>query len=89
MGKPKQLLELCSEKIVRIVAKKVLQIGFEKVVIVLGHRAWEIAELLRDLENLEVVVNNRYMDGMSTSLKEGVRALGSCLLYTSPSPRDS
>ncbi|GAY25571.1 nucleotidyltransferase family protein [Desulfurococcaceae archaeon AG1] len=79
MGKPKQLLELCGEKIVRIIAKKVLQIGFEKVVIVLGHRAQEIAELLRDLGNLEVVVNNRYMDGMSTSLKEGVKALGSGL----------
>ena len=79
MGKPKQLLELCGEKIVRIVAKKTLQVGFERVVMVLGHRAREIAGLVGDLGGLELVVNDRYMDGMSTSLIEGIRALGSGL----------
>lgn len=76
MGFPKQLIEICGEPMIRLIVSKILGLGFGEVVLVLGHSAREILETLGShLERLRVVFNNRYIDGIATSLIAGVKAL--------------
>ncbi len=81
MGEPKQLLRICGEALARISARKALKVGFERVAMILGHRAWEVIESIKDLEGLELVINERYAEGMSTSLIAGVRFLRGLRAY--------
>ena len=57
-----------------------------EVIVVLGNKAQEIKESIGGRRAL-VVLNPNYAKGMSTSLGTGLGMV--CLLYTSPSPRDS
>lgn len=75
MGFPKQLLEICGERIIRIIVKKTLSIGFGDVVVVLGHMASDVARYISDLRGIKIVINARYREGMSASLVEGVKSL--------------
>jgi molybdenum cofactor cytidylyltransferase len=75
MGFPKQLIEICGEKIIRIVVKKVLNVGFGDIVVVLGHMAGDIARYIDDMIGIKIIVNPRYREGMSTSLIEGIKNL--------------
>jgi len=75
MGVPKQLIEICGEKIIRIVVKKVLNVGFGDIVVVLGHMAGDIARYIDDMIGIKIIVNPRYREGMSTSLIEGIKNL--------------
>ncbi|MEM1611610.1 MAG: nucleotidyltransferase family protein [Sulfolobales archaeon] len=75
MGFPKQLIEVCGEKIIRIVIRKALDMGFGDIVVVLGHMARDIARYIDDMTGVKIIVNPRYREGMSTSLIEGVKNL--------------
>ncbi len=75
MGFPKQLIEICGEKLIRIVVKKVLNVGFGDIVVVLGHMAGDIARYMDDMTGIKIIVNPRYREGMSTSLIEGIKNL--------------
>ncbi|MFZ8824956.1 MAG: nucleotidyltransferase family protein [Desulfurococcales archaeon] len=75
MGFPKQLIEICGEKIIRIVVMKVLNVGFGDIVVVLGHMAGDIARYIDDMIGIKIIVNPRYREGMSTSLIEGIKNL--------------
>ncbi|MEM1611042.1 MAG: nucleotidyltransferase family protein [Sulfolobales archaeon] len=75
MGFPKQLIEVCGEKIIRIVIRKALDVGFGDIVVVLGHMARDIARYIDDMIGIKIIVNPRYREGMSTSLIEGVKNL--------------
>jgi molybdenum cofactor cytidylyltransferase len=75
MGFPKQLIEICGEKIIRIVVMKVLNVGFGDIVVVLGHMARDIARYIDDMIGIKIIVNPRYREGMSTSLIEGIKNL--------------
>jgi molybdenum cofactor cytidylyltransferase len=75
MGFPKQLIEICGEKIIRIVVKKALNVGFGDIVVVLGHMAGDIARYIDDMIGIKIIVNPRYREGMSTSLIEGIKNL--------------
>ena len=76
MGFPKQLIEICGEPMIRVVVSKIHGLGFGEVVLVLGHSAREILDALGSyLERLRIVFNDRYMEGIATSLIAGVKAL--------------
>lgn len=71
---PKQLLEIDGEPLVRRVARTALASRLAEVVVVLGHRSQEVGAVVTDLD-LRRVVNPRYEDGQSTSLRAGLHAL--------------
>jgi len=75
MGSPKQLIDICGDKAIRVVVRKALSVGFKEVVVVLGYMHEIISRYLKDIGGIRVVVNPRYYEGMSTSLAEGVRSL--------------
>lgn len=49
--------------------------GLDEVIVVLGHEADEVAATLRLPGGARTVVNPRYAEGQSTSLRAGLRAL--------------
>ena len=77
MGRFKQLLPLEGRTVIETVVERlgaVARRNFElATVVVLGHRAKEVERRLR-CRNLFFVVNERYREGMVTSVQAGVRA---------------
>ncbi len=77
MGRFKQLLPLEGFTVIETVIERlgaVARRNFElATVVVLGHRAKEVAPLMEG-KNLVCVVNERYREGMATSVQAGVRA---------------
>lgn len=77
MGRPKALLPVDLQGRVPLlvhVVEQVLAAPFAQVVVVLGHRAREAAALLRG-RPVQVLVNRAWREGLSTSLRCGLRAL--------------
>ncbi|WP_319518454.1 molybdopterin-binding/glycosyltransferase family 2 protein [uncultured Martelella sp.] len=75
MGCNKLLLELDKRPLVRHVAEAVAGAKFHQVVAVVGHEGDKVRDALSGL-NLDVVENEDYRDGLSTSLRRGIAALG-------------
>ena len=75
MGRPKQLLDLGGRPLLERVVSAACASRLDEVVVVLGAEAQRIRESL-DLGRARVIVNESYADGMSTSLRAGVDALG-------------
>ncbi len=75
MGQLKQLLPLAGEPALRRVARQAME-ALPKVIVVLGYRAAEVRPALAGLE-VEVVVNQAYANGMTSSVQCGMRAAGS------------
>jgi len=74
-GPPKQLIKLKDKSLVEWVADAALNSQLQTVVLVLGHRHQKIIKALGDKgrhPKLEIVVNHRYHEGQSTSLKIGL-----------------
>jgi len=71
MGRPKVLLELAGESLVRRAARQVLAATDQTAIVVVGDEARRIA---RDLERcpVELAVNERWRDGLATSLKVAI-----------------
>lgn len=75
LGVPKQMLEYQGRSVLALVVKNLLETSVGRVVVVLGHRAEELAGILEGYP-VEKVVNGRYAEGQSTSVKAGLAALG-------------
>jgi molybdenum cofactor cytidylyltransferase len=75
MGHPKPLLPWAGTTLILYQIRALLEAGVEGVVVVLGHEPKQIAEQLKDLDNVTAVVNSRYQLGMSSSIVAGESAV--------------
>lgn len=75
LGTPKQLLPFKGRPVLAAVVEALLQSPVDRVTVVLGDRAVEVAGALEGLA-VEVVINSRHHLGQSESLKAGLQALG-------------
>ena len=74
MGEPKQLLPFGESTIIETVVDSMLRAKFDEVIVVVGHRAVQIEEKLRE-RPVTIVFNPDYCEGMLTSAQAGIRAL--------------
>jgi molybdenum cofactor cytidylyltransferase len=74
MGSAKQLLDFRGKPLVRHAAEVAQAAGCEPVVVVLGANEADIRPALAGM-NLDIVVNDRWIEGMGTSIQTGLRAL--------------
>lgn len=74
MGRPKQLLELEGEPMVRRAARLCLEAGFDPVLVVLGSAAEEVGAALDGLA-IQRVDNPAWPEGMAASIRAGLAAL--------------
>ena len=86
-GQPKQLIELRGKYLVEWVLDAALKSRLDLVVLVLGHEYQSILQALGTKvrrPRLEVVINHKYHEGQSSSLKAGlvsVRKTFSSIMY--------
>ncbi|HVA89807.1 MAG TPA: nucleotidyltransferase family protein [Chloroflexota bacterium] len=73
LGRPKQLLPLDGRPLLDWVLAVARAAKFDQLVVVLGHEAETIRTSV-DLLGFDVVVNDRYVEGMSRSLRLGLEA---------------
>jgi molybdenum cofactor cytidylyltransferase len=74
MGAPKQLLDFGGKPLLRHAVETAQASGCDRVVVVLGANEDEIRPSLVGLD-VEVAVNERWAEGMGTSIQAGLRAL--------------
>ena len=74
MGRDKALLEYHGRTFLENIIHTLHEAGIERVVVVLGHHA-EVIRQNTDLRGAEVVVNQDYRLGQTSSLQAGLRAL--------------
>lgn len=74
LGRPKQLLELDAEPMVRRAARICLEVGFEPVLAVLGSGAAEVEAALDGLA-VRCLDNPEWPEGMAASIRAGLAAL--------------
>ena len=77
MGQAKQLLPLGPSNVLAQTLENVRAASLAEIVLVLGSSAQAICHQLPPplLEGLKVVINHAYMQGMASSLREGLSAL--------------
>jgi molybdenum cofactor cytidylyltransferase len=75
MGEPKQLLPVHGRPLLETALAAACESQLDEVLVVLGAHADDIRRSVR-LGRARVVVNAQYVQGMSTSLKAGIAALG-------------
>jgi molybdenum cofactor cytidylyltransferase len=75
MGTPKQLLPFGDRTILQCVVDTLLTAGVGEVIVVLGHLADRVREVLAE-RPIRIVENSSYREGMLSSVKCGVRAIG-------------
>jgi molybdenum cofactor cytidylyltransferase len=75
LGKPKQLLEFEGSTLLNRVATIACQSKRYPVIVVLGANADLIQENL-SISGIDVVINDNWQDGMASSLRTGVLAMG-------------
>jgi molybdenum cofactor cytidylyltransferase len=73
MGTPKQLLPWGSTFILQQVIDNAAASHLEQIILVLGCRAGEIADQINVSPKTRVVINNDYREGMSSSVKCGIK----------------
>lgn len=71
MGRPKQLLDVDGEPLVRHAARVALDAGSGRVLVVLGAEAERVRAAIEDLD-LAIVVNPDWREGLASSLRAGV-----------------
>jgi molybdenum cofactor cytidylyltransferase len=76
MGQPKQLLPVGGQPMVRRVTAAVCEAELAQVVVVVGAHADAVCQALADLP-VDLVVNESWAEGMSTSMQAGLNALAS------------
>ncbi|MED3201925.1 nucleotidyltransferase family protein [Bacillus toyonensis] len=74
MGKPKQLLSINNETMIQHVIKQVVQAGFNQIILVLGFmdKAVEKSISIKLRKKIEIVRNDQYKKGISSSIKIGI-----------------
>ena len=73
-GRPKQLLTLDGESLVKHAARAALDVGADPVIVVLGADRELIEPALAGLP-VEIVINQEWQRGLASSLTFGIRAL--------------
>ena len=88
-GRPKPLIERDGVPLVRRVVQALLGAGIAEIVVVVGHRADEVAWVVADLPVL-VVVNDAYSAGHVASLRKGLvdlpESVGATLIALADQP---
>lgn len=74
MEQPKQLLPFGKSTIVETVLDNMLEAKFSEVIVVVGHCAEQIQDLLME-RPVKIVFNPDYREGMLTSAQAGIRSL--------------
>jgi molybdenum cofactor cytidylyltransferase len=74
LGRPKQLLPLRGEPLIRHTVRRVLESSLDEVTVVVGHQADEVRAAIADLP-VRVVINPHAAKGQSTSVLAGLAAL--------------
>lgn len=74
LGRPKQLLPVRGEPLLRVTLQRILSTSLDTVYVVLGHRADDIAGVISDLP-VRIVHNPDAEEGQSTSVFAGLRAI--------------
>jgi molybdenum cofactor cytidylyltransferase len=74
-GSTKQLFEIGGNPLVQHAIDCATEAGLDEIVLVIGHDAARVAGAVTLPENARAIVNERYAEGQSTSLGEGLRAL--------------
>lgn len=74
-GATKQLAPFEDRPLVLHVVAAALEAGCVPVVVVLGHDAVRVTEVVATVPHVSVVMNRRYREGQATSLRAGVEAL--------------
>ncbi len=74
LGRPKQLLPVQGEPLLRFTLQRILATSLDVVYVVLGHHADEIAASIADLP-VRIVDNPNAEQGQSTSVLAGLRAV--------------
>ncbi|MCH7713131.1 MAG: nucleotidyltransferase family protein [Chloroflexi bacterium] len=75
MGQLKALLPWQGSTLLEHQAAALLEAGADRVVVVLGHRATELEAILKGKDRVSSTVNPDYLQGKTTSLKAGLRAV--------------
>lgn len=75
LGQPKQLMPYRGRPLLHWAVAAMAASAVERVIVVLGHEAARVQREV-DLSGARVVVNERYAEGLSTSLQAGLAALG-------------
>jgi molybdenum cofactor cytidylyltransferase len=73
LGRPKQLLEVAGEALVRRVTRAALGCGADETLVVTGARSDAVARAVADL-GVHVVENPDWEEGMASSIRCGARA---------------
>jgi CTP:molybdopterin cytidylyltransferase MocA len=73
LGRPKQLVELNGEPLVRRLCQTAIEAGIGPVAVVLGCRREQIAPVVADLP-LQVLVNDAWDEGMASSVRTATLA---------------
>lgn len=73
LGSPKQLVEFRGAPLVRRAASAAIAAGAKPVIVVLGERAKEVEAALAGLPGVSAVTNERWEDGLASSLAAGLR----------------
>jgi molybdenum cofactor cytidylyltransferase len=74
LGRPKQLLPLAGDPLLRHTLRAVLNSALDDVLVVIGHQAQAVHETIADLP-VRIIVNPDYAHGQSTSIRAGLDAL--------------
>lgn len=74
LGQPKQLLRLGGRTLVNWPLAALRDVGVDPLVLVIGHREEEVMRAI-DVRDVRVVVNPRFVEGLSTSLKFGILSI--------------
>lgn len=77
LGQAKQVLDFHGQPLVRRIARAALDAGCAPVAIVLGRDREAITAALQNL-NVQVVPNDRWKEGLGSSIRAGVQALLEC-----------
>jgi molybdenum cofactor cytidylyltransferase len=75
MGTPKQLLRIGDKTILEQTLKNVRASNASEAILVLGHAADEVQKTIA-APGLKIVINPDYQEGMGTSLRRGLAAVG-------------
>ena len=82
MGELKALLPWQGRSLVVHQVTELADAGVDRVVVVLGHRHEELVPKVQGERNVEWVLNSDYLEGKTTSIKVGLRALEDSLPET-------
>ncbi|MGH3443502.1 MAG: nucleotidyltransferase family protein [Nitriliruptorales bacterium] len=75
-GSTKQLAELRGSPLVAHVVRAALDAGLGEVVVVVGHEGGDVAAAVPPEQHVRVVGNPDHEEGIASSLRAGLRALG-------------